>query len=521
MATTSTIVASLVAAIIVVRWAWKMMRWLWLNPKRVEKVLREQGLEANPYRLGIGDLREMVKMIEETRSKPMMSLSHDIAPHLLSFVLHTLNKYGKNAFIWFGPTPRLIVVKPEQIKDVLNRPYDFTKHHLNPLISYINTGLAKHDGDKWAKHRRIINPAFHLDSLKAMMPKFFQSCNDMIREWEKKLSSSDGTCELDVWPWLTNMTQDVISRVAFGSSYQEGQQIFELLIEQAELVMTTYQKYHIPFWKFVHGKDLRRIKEMDQMVEDLVKGIIDKKEKALKAGESIRKDLLGILLESNHKETEIIGKHNKVGLSMKEIVEDCKLFYFGGHATTSSLLAWTMMLLSIYPDWQTRAREEVFQVFGNQNPNYDGLSHLKIVSMILSEVFRLYPPVTWIERSVEKDMRLGNLLVPKGVQIFIPTLILHQDQELWGSDAKEFNPERFSEGISKAGKGDSVAYFPFGWGPRICIGQNFTMLEAKMALSLILQHFWFQLSPAYSHSPFIRMTLQPQHGVHVILHKLD
>ncbi|XP_028763754.1 cytochrome P450 72A68-like [Neltuma alba] len=516
----TTLIASITAAIIMVRWGWKMMKWLWLNPKRLERVLIEQGFQANPYKFWVGDLKEIVKMHEEAKSMPMKSLSHDLSPRFFSFVLHILHKHGKNSFMWFGPTPSLILTSPEQIKDVFNKNYDYRKSHLNPLSKYVAPGLAKLDGDKWAKHRKIISPAFNLDKLKTMTQTLFQCCNDMIREWDKKLSSSNGTCEVDVWPSLMSMTQDVICRAAFRSSYEEGKQIFHLLTEQSELVMNHLQRYHTPFWSFVHGKDLRRIKEIDRMVGDLVKGIIKKKEKALKEGEAMKNDVLSILLESNHKEIEKRGNKKNVGLSMKDIIDECKFFYFGGQATTSSLLAWAIMLLSKYTDWQTRAREEVFQVFGDQEPNFDRLSHLKIVTMILYEVLRLYPPVTWQERSTEKDMKLGDILVPGGVQIFIPILMLHQDQEIWGSDAKEFKPERFSEGISKAGKGNSVAYIPFGWGPRICVGQNFALLEAKMALSLILQNFWFELSPAYSHAPFIRMTLQPQHGVHVILHKL-
>ncbi|KAK4285793.1 hypothetical protein QN277_002442 [Acacia crassicarpa] len=517
----TTLVASLVTAIIVVRWGWKMVKWLWLNPKRMERVLRDQGLQANPYRLWIGDLWKMIKMQEQVKSLAIPSdHPHDLAPRVCSFHHHIVKEYGKKSFIWFGPTPKVILMNPEQVKELLNRNYDFTKRQFNPILKYIGSGVGSYDGDKWTKHRKIINPAFHLDKLKNMMPTFSQSCSDMIREWETMLSPLDGTCEIDVWPWVKNLTKDVISRAAFGSSYEEGRKIFDLLTEQAELIMNNLLRYYIPFWRYTHAKDKRRMEEIDKTVEDLLKGIIKKKEKDMKVGrdKAIIKnnDLLGILLESNHKEND-----QSLGMSLQEVIYECKVFYVAGQETTSVLLVWTMMLLSKYPDWQTRARQEVLQVFSNQKPDYEGLSRLKIVTMILYEVLRLYPPAAWIERSVEKDMKLGNLSVPGGAEIFIPILMLHHDQEIWGSDAKEFKPERFSEGISKAGKGNSsVAYFPFGWGPRICIGQNFALLEAKMAVSLILQRFWFELSPSYSHSPSLVITLKPEHGVHVILHKL-
>jgi cytochrome P450 len=114
-------------------------------------------------------------------------------------------------------------------------------------------------------------------------------------------------------------------------------------------------------------------------------------------------------------------------------------------------------------------------------------------------------------------MELGGVRYPAGVVLMLPLLCVHHDKDVWGADAHEFRPERFSEGVAGAAVADAPAFFPFGWGPRVCIGQNFALLEAKMGLAVILRRFSFQLSPAYTHAPFPVGLLQPQHGAQLRL----
>ncbi|KAG2372375.1 Cytochrome P450 [Vigna angularis] len=525
--------------ILVLICTWRMLNWLWFTPKRLERLLREQGLQGNPYTLFVGDTNEFVKMRTEAFSKPMNLFSHDIVPRVFSFFHHSINTHGlllfcpstvwlkcldanlrsKNSFIWFGPAPRVTLTDPELIKEVFNKSNDFEKITMNPQIRLLAPGLVRLEGEKWSKHRKIINPAFNLEKLKDMLPLFIKCCDDLISKWEEMLSFN-GSSEIDIWPFLQTLASDAISRTAFGSSYEEGRRIFQLLKEQTELTVQLLLKVYIPGWRFVPTATHRRMKAIDREIKASLMDIINNREKALKEGEATKHDLLDILLESNHKEIQEHGNNKNVGMNIEDVIAECRLFYFAGQETTSSLLVWTMILLSMYPDWQTRAREEILQVFSNRKPDFDGLNHLKIVTMILNEVLRLYPPVIGLARKVRKDVKLGNLSLPAGVQVSLPIVLVHHDCELWGDDAKEFKPERFAEGVLKATNG-RASLIPFGGGPRICIGQNFSLLEAKIALSMILQRFSFELSPTYTHAPTTVLTLQPQHGAQLILRKLE
>ncbi|XP_015082504.1 cytochrome P450 CYP72A219-like [Solanum pennellii] len=511
----NTIIATICVAILLV-YTWRVLNWAWFRPKKLENFLRQRGLKGNPYKLLYGDLNELTKSIVEAKSKPI-NISDDITQRLIPFFLDSINKNGKSSFMWLGPYPTVLITNPEHVKEILTKNYVYLKQtHPNPFAKLLAQGLVLVEEDKWAKHRKIINPAFHVEKLKHMLPAFYMSCSEMISKWED-IVSKETSYELDVWPDLQIMTSEVISRTAFGSSYEEGRIVFELQQEQAEHIIDISRSIYIPGSRFLPTKRNKRMLEIEKQIQTTIRHIIDKRLRAMEAGETSKDDLLGILLESNMKEIEQHGNKD-FGLTTTEVIEECKLFYFAGQETTSVLLVWTMVLLCLHPEWQVRAREEVLQVFGNEKPDLEGLSRLKIVTMILYETLRLFPPLPVFSRRNKEEVKLGELQLPAEVILIIPAIFIHYDKEIWGEDAKEFKPERFSEGVSKATKGQ-VSFIPFGWGPRICIGQNFAMMEAKMAIALILQKFSFELSPSYTHAPFATITIHPQYGAPLLLRK--
>ena len=145
--------------------------------------------------------------------------------------------------------------------------------------------------------------------------------------------------------------------------------------------------------------------------------------------------------------------------------------------------------------------------------------YLMQLTMVIHESLRLYPPVAVVSREAFKDMKFGDILVPKGVNIWTMVSALHTDPEIWGTEAYRFNPDRFANGITGACKLPQM-YMPFGVGPRVCLGQNLAMVELKVLISLLLSNLSFSLSPKYSHSPVLRLVIEPENGVDLLVKKL-
>ncbi|KAJ0537884.1 putative 11-oxo-beta-amyrin 30-oxidase [Helianthus annuus] len=225
-------------------------------------------------------------------------------------------------------------------------------------------------------------------------------------------------------------------------------------------------------------------------------------------------DYLGILLNARH------DANDNYKFAIQDIIDECRTFYIAGHGTISLLLTWATLLLGIHTEWQEKARKEVQQVFGNHNPSSEGIARLKKMSMIINETLRLYPPAISTGRKVYKETRVGDLVLPPNLNLQIPFLPLHQDREIWGEDAHLFKPERFSEGVANAVNSNPGAFLPFGYGPRICVGNNFGINEAKITLLMILQRYRFTLSPNYVHAPLHYISLRPKSGVQIIFQAL-
>ncbi|XP_021824403.1 cytochrome P450 CYP749A22-like isoform X3 [Prunus avium] len=484
----------------------KAFHKLWWTPRRIQNLMALQGIKGPSYRLIHGNTKEIFNMKMETMGSPR-NLSDDVLSAVQPHIRSWTKIYGKNYLQWHGSQAQLVIMEPELCKEILsNKDGAYPKREPEGYVKKLvgDSMGTTNQADKWAKVRKLANHAFHGESLKSMIPAMIASAETILDGWK----NHEGK-EIEVYEQFRLFTSEVISRTAFSSSYLEGKSFFDNLMKLSFLLVKNSFKVRFPgISKIFKSSDDIESEKLEKAMRDSIIAIVKKREKAAKTGEenNFGNDYLGLLLKAH--------------LDTNDLVDECKTFYFAGQETTNGLLAWIIFLMALHTDWQEEARKEVLKLFGKQNPTHDDIAKLKTMSMVINESLRLYPSVLSIDRKVTREVKLGRLIVPANVELLISCLALHHEPQFWGEDVHRFKPDRFLEGVAKATNNNVAAFLPFGMGPRTCVGFNFAATEAKIVLSMILQRYHFTLSPGYVHSPVDYLTIRPQHGVQVMLHKL-
>ncbi|KAF7078820.1 hypothetical protein CFC21_083185 [Triticum aestivum] len=518
----------------------------------------------------------MVGLMVEASSKPMSPpTSHNALPRVLAFYHYWRKIYGPTFLIWFGPTPRLTVAEPELIREIfLTRADAFDRYEAHPVVRQLEgDGLVSLHGDKWALHRRVLGDAFYPDNLNRLVPHVGRSVAALAEKW-REMAAADGSgeVEVDVAEWFQEVTEEAITRATFGGSYNDGRVVFGMQSQLMAFASEAFRKVLVPGYRFMPTKKNWLSWKLDRGIRRNLTRLIGRRSEeaaaAMKAAEGEKadtgsfRDLLGLMINASQRTTRAPAAK---AIPVHDMVEECKTLFFAGKQTTTNLLTWATVLLAMHPEWQERARREVLDVCGSDDPSKEHLPRLKTVrplirfvpvcrrnfkpaagrrafrsfspsadthslhvpcvlsrqlGMIINETLRLYPPAVATIRRAKADVRLSDgCMIPRDMELLIPIMAIHHDARHWGQDAAQFNPARFAGGAARAAK-HPLAFIPFGLGARMCVGQNLARLEAKLTMAVLLRRFQIRTSPNYVHAPTVLMLLYPQYGAPLIFRPL-
>lgn len=405
------------------------------------------------------------------------------------------------SFRRIGFQPFILVNRPDWIHEVLvEKPHIYVKGRLNRRIlgPALGNGLLTAEGEQWRRQRRIAAPAFHYRRLQQLAETMVECGIAACRRWE---AVADTGRHLDMQQELMRLTMEIVSRTLFSRDIVEqieklGRAVTSLIegFGRAPFV----DMLGLPEWlpRFRDPTTKQALATLDKMIFEL----IEMRRGASEPGN----DLLQMLLDARDPES---GD----GLSDRQLRDEIVTLFAAGHETTAQALTWTLYLLSEHPDEEAAVHREIDTMLRGRRPTFDDIHHLHRVRMVFEEALRLYPPVFSISRFASKADRLGGeFSVPKGAYVSVSPYVTHRNPKLW-ADPERFDPERFRDERTEIRH--RQAYFPFGGGPRVCIGSGFAMTEARLLLMVIGQRLTLRLKHGHPVQPQGIVTLRPRFGM--------
>ncbi|MDB5102608.1 MAG: hypothetical protein JWP91_297 [Fibrobacteres bacterium] len=423
----------------------------------------------------------------------------------------------------FGIRKAWLVNHPDLVKRVLqdnrvNYPKSVLYEKMRPAFG---NGLLLSEGDFWSVQRRLIQPAFAHGRLEGM-------CRLMVDETLARLPALEGAATsdkvVDMAEELSAITLSIVVKAMFGTELKEDMAVIahavEILNENSN--RRFFSLVDLPLWiPTPRNLDSRRAL---WRLESIVYRIIRERRAASKTGGATpgaeggpradgnanaqNEDLLGMLLSARYDDGS--------AMSERQLRDEVMTIFLAGHETTATSLAWTLYLLNRNPTAEARLREELRTVLGDRDPSYSDLPRLPYLKMVNEESMRLRPPVWSFSRSAVAEDTLGPCGIPKGGLVMMSPFAMHRDPRYWGDDADFFRPERFSPAESE--ERPRYAYFPFGGGPRICVGSGFAMAEGALVLACLMRRFRFRLwAESVDMKPMV--TLRPLGGMPMRLSK--
>jgi cytochrome P450 len=400
--------------------------------------------------------------------------SRQYARDPFSFLTACANAYGDVVRFDLGPLETYMLTDPDDIERVLvadAAKYEKPDFQDDALGTLLGEGLLLSEGETWRKQRELANPAFNMSRIAGLAGLMTDRTEAMLEEWE------DGEA-VDVEVEMARLTVRIIVRAMLGVDIDEetARRIQENLEPLGARFEPDPLRFVIPDWA-----PTRENRDYAAAVETL-EGIIDDvvaERRGTEYGDGdddVPMDFLSILLRAQNE-----GEQTDT-----QIRDEMMTMLLAGHDTTALTLTYTWYLLSQHPEVERRVHEELEAVCGGSVPTMADVRRFEYLEWVLQEAMRLYPPVYVMFREPQVDVRLGGYRVPEGSAIMLPQWVVHRSSRFY-DDPEAFDPERWRP--DRRSERPRFSYFPFGGGPRHCIGKQFSLLEAKLILGTVAQRY--------------------------------
>lgn len=418
----------------------------------------------------------------------------------LGFLTQCAHEYGDIVPLRLGLTPACLITSPDYIEQVLKEREVFAKSRgFRALRTLLGEGLLTNEGDSWFRQRRLAQPIFHQKRIMGYGAVMVDYAEQMLATWQ------DGETR-DVHTDMMRLTLNIVMKTIFSRdvSEEEAKDVAHAL-DVAMHWFESKRKQGFLIWEWFPRPENIRYRNAIHQMDKTIYAIIDQRRTS---GEEPG-DLLSMLMQARDEDD---GSQ----MSDKQLRDEVATLILAGHETTANALSWTWMLLSQHPQVQARLVEELQQVLGGRSPSVADLPHLRYTNMVIKEALRLYPPVAIFGREATQEYYLGACQIPHGCRILISQWVMHRNPRYF-DDPEVFQPERWAGDLEK--QLPRGVYFPFGDGPRICIGKGFALMEAVLLLATIAQKYQLSLVPDFPIVPEPSITLRPEHGIKVVLHQ--
>jgi cytochrome P450 len=415
---------------------------------------------------------------------------------MIGFVGQLARDYGDLVAYRIGPYRIYLVRHPRDIHEVLvkqARQFGKPGRVKRAWRKFAGDGLITSDGEFWLRQRRLVQPAFHPPRLRAYAGVVAEFAQRMLDRWA-------GRAEVNAAPEFNRVTLEVIAKTLFDAHVSEDVDRIGAAVDliQAKAVRDM-RGLGLPDWLPLPRQ--RRGRRAIAALHGLLGEIIRRR----RAAGTDRGDLLSMLL---------LAADEGGGMTDRQALYEAMTLFLAGHETTAAALAWAADLLARHPDEQERLAEEVRRVAGDRPPGWDDLPHLVRTEMAFKEAMRLYPPVYFFSREVTGAAEVGGYQLPRGSYVHLFPLLVHRDPR-WFDRPEEFSPDRFAPG--EEDRLPPFAYFPFGGGPRLCVGKAFAMMNGVLILAAIVQRYRLAPAPGQGLPAWeAQITLAPKGGVRLV-----